>query len=94
MRNVNINSQRYKRRKNCNLVKESDHNILHSEFVNTVPYKTDKNKIEVYNIKNTDCQEKFKEYITNTKMLSSIFDTKEYINIHARRFVKKLHGCI
>ena len=82
------------KKKNGNLVKESDHNILHSEFVNTVPYKTDKNKIEVYNIKNTVCQEKFKEYTTNTKMLSSIFDAKEDINIHTQRFVKKLHGCI
>ena len=82
------------KKKNGNLVKESNHNVLLSEFVNTVPYKKDKNKIEVYNIENTDCQEKFKEYTTNTKMLSSIFDSKEDINILAQRFVKKLDGCI
>ena len=57
--------------------------------------KSEKNKkIEIYNLKNIDCQKKFKELTTNTKNLSTIFDSKDDINILAKRFFKKLDGCI
>ena len=46
--------------------KESDHNVLIAEFTNTVPDKKCKKKIEIYNLKNAQCQRKFKEYTSNT----------------------------
>ena len=39
-------------------------------------------------------QDNFKAYTTNTKMMSTIFNSKDNINILAQRFIKKLDGCI
>ena len=76
------------------VVKESDHNVLITEF-NTSFISNKKNtKLELYNIKNSDCQEKFKAYTSNTNMLSSVFDSEEDLNILTKRFIKKLDGCI
>ena len=73
--------------------KESDHNVLVTEFEVTHESNTN-TKIEVYNIKNTDCQERFRQYTSNTKMLSSIFDSTDNLDIMTNRFIKKLDGCI
>ena len=40
--------------------KESDHNVLVSEFNVSFSGESMKNKLEMYNIKNAECQEKFK----------------------------------
>ena len=65
-----------------------------TEF-NTSFISNNKNtKLELYNINNTDCQEKFKAYTSNTNMLSSVFDSEEDLNILTKRFIKKLDGCI
>ena len=53
-----------------------------------------KTKLELYNIKNSECQEKFKLYTSNTNMLSSVFDSKDNINLLTQRFPKKLDRCI
>ena len=76
------------------IVKESDHNVLVSEF--NTSYKSDKktSKLELYNIKNHECQKRFKEYTSKTNMLSSVFDSDDDINILTQRFIKKLDGCI
>ena len=74
--------------------KESEHNVLISEFLFKIN-KSDKNpKSEVYNLKNLECQKKFKKYTSNTKNLSSIFNSKEDMNILVKRFMKKGDGCI
>ena len=46
------------------------------------------------NLKNIECQRKFKEYTSSTKMLSSIFESSDDIDILAQRFMKKLNGSI
>ena len=74
--------------------KESDHNVLLTEFTCKIDATENRNKVEVYNIKNTECQKKFREYTSNTNMLSSIFNSEDNINILAQRFIKKLDGCI
>ena len=74
--------------------KDSDHNVLITEFQNIQISDKDKTKEEVYNLKNHECQKRFKEYTSNTNMLSSVFDSSEDINILTNRFVKKLDGCI
>ena len=52
------------------------------------------NKVEVYNLKNQQCQKNFKIYTSNTKMLSSIFTSEDDINKLVNRFIKKVDGCI
>ena len=83
-----------KQTKNGPVKKESDHNVLIAEFVCKINESDKKHKSEVYNLKNLECQKKFKKYTSNTKMLSSIFDSKDDINILVRRFMKKVDGCI
>ena len=48
----------------------------------------------MFNIKNVECQKKFRDYTTNTQMLSSIFDSEDDLDILSQRFIKKLNGCI
>ena len=74
--------------------KESNHIVLLTEFTCKIDATETRNKVEVYNIKNTECQKKFREYTSNTNMLSSIFYCEYIINILAKRFIKKLDGCI
>ena len=53
-----------------------------------------KEKVEVYNLKNSECQARFKEYTSNTNMLSTVFDSNSDINVLTKRFLKNLDGCI
>ena len=41
-----------------------------------------------------NAKKKFKRYTSDTKMLSSIFDSEDDINILVKRFIKKVDGCI
>ena len=74
--------------------KENDHNILVTIFNNTFESNETKEKEEVYNLKNKDCQKKFKKYTSNTNMLSSVLDSDEHINLLTDRLIRKIHGCI
>ena len=74
--------------------KESDHNALVAEFDLKVDDPDLKNKSEAYNLKNVECQKKFYKYTTDTKMLSSIFNTEDDINVLTQRVIKKIDGCI
>ena len=85
---------RIKNTKNGPIKKESDHNALIAEFNRKVNEPEPEIKSEAYNLKNKECQNKFFLYTSNTKMLSSIFDSKDDLNILTQRFIKKLNGCI
>ena len=65
--------------------KESDHNALLAKFNCEIEGIHKNKKHEVYNLKNADCQKKFYEYTSNTRMLSSIFDAEEDLNILTNR---------
>ena len=67
--------------------------MLLTEFEVTLDVNN-KKKVELYNLKNPECQEIFKKYTSNTKMLSSVFDSNDNINVLTNRFIKKLDGCI
>ena len=41
-----------------------------------------------------EAQTKFKDYTKNKKMLSTVFESDEDMNILTERFMKKLDGCI
>ena len=75
-------------------VKESDHNVLISEFKCNIKDDKGTDKIEIYNLKNRECQLKFKKYTDETTMLSSSVDEEGDINQVIKRFMKKLNGSI
>ena len=71
----------------------SDHNVLISKF-KLVWRKTKNAKIETFNFKNKDCQLRFKELTSSTVSMSSIFDTKDDLNMATKHFIKRLNGFI
>ena len=76
---------------------ESDHNTIISKFKLHWNKKTNENRIEMFNLKNKVCQEKFKEETTgtnNNKFLSSVFDGDEDINVVTEKFLKRLQKTI
>ena len=75
-------------------VKESDHNVLLSEFKCKVKPSEEKNILELYNLKNKECQANFKSYTSETNMLSSTVTEEGDIDAVVKRFMKKLEGCI
>ena len=75
-------------------IKESDHNTILTEFNIKLDVNEDGKKLELYNLKNKECQKQFMENTSNTKMLSSIFDSKDDLDTLTTRFQKKLVGCI
>ena len=84
---------RIKKTKKGTQIKESDHNVLISEF-NCKVMETKHEKTESYNLRNKECQAMFKTYTTNTKMLSSTIDDSEDIDRVTERLLKKIDGCI
>ena len=76
------------------VIKQSDHNVLETEFNCKVNEDEEKPKCEIYNLKNKDSQAKFKEYTSKDNALSSIFDSEDNLDKLAERFIKKLDGCI
>ena len=74
--------------------KESDHNVLVTTFSDTFESSETKEKEEMYNLKNKECQKKFKMYTSYTHMLSSVLDSKEDINVLTDRLIRKIQGCI
>jgi exonuclease III len=75
-------------------LQESDHNPIITEFNLVLKECEEEEKYEIYNLKSKEGQEKFKEYTSNTKMLSSVFNSSDDINTITNRFIKKLNGCI
>ena len=72
---------------------QADHNIIETDLNIKWKRKDIKDKIEMYNLKNEQCQRKFKDYTNKTNM-SEIFDSDKDINILTKKFLKRLDGCI
>ena len=56
--------------------------------------KITKEKVEVYNLKNKECQAQFKEYTSKDKILSGIFNNNDDPNTVTQVLIKKINGCI
>ena len=86
----------YKIRKTKNGVKKtkSDHNSLISTFKLSWNNRIKTNRIEVYNLKNPNCQMKFKELTENGTFLSEAFETKDDINKSTKLFLTRLNKII
>ena len=75
-------------------IKESDHNTIETEFNCKIQDAVHKEKEEFFNLKDKECQQRFKEYTSSNNMLSNIFDNEGDLNQLTEKFIKKLNGCI
>ena len=56
--------------------------------------RNQKKKLEMFNLKNLECQQKFLEITTNSNFLSSVFDSEKDLNSASSIFLKRLNDCI
>ena len=76
---------------------ESDHNTIFSKFRLKWNKKIIQKRQELYNLKNKECQDLFKEATkseNNNRFLSSVFDEKGDINNLTKKFLKRLEKTI
>ena len=73
---------KYTKSKSGTKIVESDHNVLYSKFKLNWSKTTKKNKIETFNLKNKECQSKFKapEILTPVPRSSSRDSMAAFIN--------------
>jgi hypothetical protein len=90
---VNVLTKIIKNKKGEVTKTESDHNIVETDlnikWDNSIP----KHKVEMYNLKNEECQKKFKKY-TNITNMANIIDSKKHLDIVTKKFLKRLDGAI
>ena len=67
---------------------KSDHNVLVSKFKFMFNKSIKKEIIEMFNLKNKECQEMFKDITSNTNILSSIFENDKDLNSCTKKFLK------
>ena len=74
--------------------KESDHHAIISKFSFKWNKRIHTKRIEMYNLKNPDCQKVFKDRTSYGDSLSSIFDTEKDLDTATKLFMKKLDNII
>ena len=75
-------------------VTTSDHNTILTSFQMEWRDSERKERLEVFNMKNKEFQQMFKEETSKTKKLSSTFDTNEDLNTQTEKFIKLPNKCI
>ena len=76
---------------------ESDHNMIFTHLKMNWSKKVKKQRHEIYNLKNEECQQEFKKATTienNNHYLSSVFDDNNDIDMATEKFMKRLHKTI
>ena len=76
---------------------ESDHNTIFTHLKLSWTKRLKKQRNELFNLKNKECQEIFKEEtksINNNNFLSSVFDEKDDLDILTNKFMKRLQKTI
>ena len=73
---------------------KSDHNPLVSKFKMTWNKRVKSARIEMFNLKNKDCQQRFKELTNHGTFLSEVFDTSNDLNKSTDLFIKRLNKVI
>ena len=84
----------FKKTKNGFKTKESDHNTLVTKVKSVWKKKKTEKRIEMYNLKDIECNKKFKEIKSKDNFLSSVFETKGSIEVQTKKFLKRLGYCI
>ena len=80
--------------KNGVVKKQSDLNPLVSKFKMTWNKRVKSGRIEMFNLKNKDCQRRFKEITNHGTFLSEVFDTNDDLNKCTDLFIKRLNKVI
>ena len=80
--------------KNATIIKSSDHNPILTHFKIKWCKKVGKQRIEMFNLKNKEGQEKFKILTTETNELTEAFNNDNDINVCTKNFIKILNKCI
>ena len=73
---------------------ESEHNPLVTKFKMTWNKKIKSKRIEMFNLKNRNCQIKFKELTTSGTFLSEVFENNDDLNKATNIFIKRLNQVI
>ena len=90
---VNILTKVTQNKHGTKTVSKDDHNIIEPNLNVNWNKSLTKDRVEMYNIKNKQCQEKFKEYTNNTDM-AKIFESPKDLIILTKKFLKRINGCI
>ena len=72
------------------VVKESDHNPIIGKLRLHVK-NVKKERVEMFNLRNTECQKQFKEVTDKTDLLSTSIREDENIEVSFERFLKNLN---
>ena len=76
---------------------ESDHNVIFTNFKLSWNNNFRKRGVELFNLKNKECQSKFTEATqgrNNNNVLSSVFDEKDDLDILTEKFLKRLQKTV
>ena len=73
---------------------ESDHNVIITRMKLKWTKRITKQDIEIFNLKNIECQNEFKRITSESDFLSSVFEGKNDINEITKKFLKRLNGCL
>ena len=85
---------KYRKKKNIIEKIESDHHVLYSKLKFTWSKKLQRQKIELFILKNSECHIKFKEVTSSSDFLSSVFNSSSDLNSLTNKFLKRLKGCL
>ena len=85
---------KYTKKKNSIKTVVSDHNPMLTKMNLKWNNRKRKKKIEMFNLKNVECQQKFLELTSESNYLSSVFETETDLNLATNRFLKRLNSCL
>ena len=82
---------RISKTKNGSEHKQSDHNLIETKL--KIGWDKDANKqvTKIFNLKNIQCQKKFKQQTSQSTDLSQIFDNEKNLDIATEKFLKRLN---
>ena len=85
---------RYSKSKKSINIHQSDHNVMITSMNFKWNKRIVKERVEIFNFKNKDCQLYFKDITSTTNKLSKHFDTLKDLDTAIDRFLKELNTCI
>ena len=71
--------------------KQSDHNLIETRLRISWNKESNKKVTKIFNLKNKQCQKKFKEQTSQSTALSQIFDNESNIDVATEKFLKRLN---
>ena len=72
---------------------KSDHNSIISKYKFEWDMNVKKRKTEIFNLKNSEAQKKFKQITTKKGVLTKIVNKDAHLDAVAKKFLKRIEGC-